>query len=54
MIIRYWDVTLANGEGFTVRGKNISEARRNARWYLNVQRLPKGTKIVHAFLEEVL
>lgn len=44
--MKLWDATLPAGEFFQVYAENEKEARKMARFYLGVEKLPKGTEIV--------
>ena len=46
VIMKVWNVILPEGELFQVYGDNEKHARIAARFYLGVEKLPKGTEVV--------
>ncbi len=43
--MKTWNIYPPNGYGFEVHAYNEMQAREQARFYLGVQKLPKGTEV---------
>lgn len=43
--MKTWSIYPANGYGFEVHAYNEMQAREQARFYLGVEKLPKGTEV---------